>query len=64
VVPIPFGKKAYRRADITMRDPVTGELYHYNVGRVTRSGKPVAPEREALDDIERATGIRPGFFAY
>lgn len=35
-----------------------------NVGRANQSGTPVARERRALEDIERATGIRPVFTPY
>ena len=58
------GEKSYRRPDISMRDPETGEPYYENVGRQTQSGEPEARERRALDDIEEATGIRPVFTPY
>ena len=47
-----------------MRSPETGELYHENVGLITRSGKPEPREREALEDIEKKTGSTPGFTPY
>jgi RHS repeat-associated protein len=52
-----------RRPDITMRAP-DGTMYRENVGRTTATGAPVARERRALDDLERATGTRPGYTGY
>jgi len=49
------GHRDSRRPDITMRQP-NGEPYRENVGRQTRSGQPVSRERQARDDIGRATG--------
>ena len=46
-----------------MRAP-DGSTYHENVGRVNADGTPVARELRALDDIEAATGRRPGFTSY
>ncbi len=64
VIRTPGGKKSSRRPDITMKSPETGEEYRENVGRTTSSGEPVSREREALDDIEGAKGVRPGFTPY
>jgi hypothetical protein len=52
-----------RRPDLTMRAP-DGSIYRENVGRTTAAGDPVARERRALNDIERATGARPGYTGY
>lgn len=57
----PKGQK--RRPDITTTDP-QGNIYHENVGRTNKNGDPVARERRALDDIEQATGRRPGYTPY
>ena len=63
VIPTPGGTNSSRRPDITTRAP-DGSLYRENVGRSTQSGAPVSRERKALDDIERATGQRPGYTPY
>lgn len=59
----PGGIKGARRPDITMRAP-DGSIYRENVGRSTASGEPVAREVAALNDIEAATGSRPGYTSY
>lgn len=59
----PGGAKSARRPDITTRAP-SGSIHRENVGRQTRDGRPVKRERDALDDIRRATGKRPKFTAY
>ena len=59
----PGGVKTYRRSDITMRAP-DNSIYHENVGKSTISGAPISRERYALDDIEKATGVRPAYTAY
>ena len=58
------GLKSSRRPDITFRNKKTGEIYREQVGKATKSGNPVAREGDALDDLEQATGIRPGFTPY
>ena len=55
------GKRRY--PDISAKDPF-GRSYYENVGRTTKSGEPVARERKALADINRATGTESGFTAY
>jgi RHS repeat-associated protein len=55
------GKRRF--PDISTRDP-TGRAYHENVGRSTQAGQPVARERRALEDIQRATGTKPGYTPY
>ncbi|MCX4240023.1 hypothetical protein, partial [Paraliomyxa miuraensis] len=63
VIPTPGGCKTCRRPDITTRAP-DGSVYRENVGRSTQSGEPIARERRGLDDIEAATGTRPGYTPY
>jgi RHS repeat-associated protein len=63
VVPTPGGAKSMRRPDITTQTP-DGSTHRENVGRTTKAGEPVARERRALDDIERATGKRPDYTPY
>jgi hypothetical protein len=55
---IPEGKKRF--PDISAKDPA-GKIYYENIGRTTKTGQPVKREREALQDIERATGTKPGY---
>jgi RHS repeat-associated protein len=63
VIRTPGGKKKTRRPDITTMDP-DGKIHHENVGRSRRDKSPIARERQALDDIEAATGRRPVFTPY
>ncbi len=57
------GSKTSRRPDITTKAP-DGSTYHENVERGNADGTPVARERRALDDIEKALGKRPGYTTY
>jgi len=59
----PGGKKLARRPDITMWRP-DGSLYRENVGRTRADGSPFLREVDALDDLERQLGERPGFTPY
>ena len=70
VIATPGGARGSRRPDITMERPAGG-LYRENVGRLRappRGGigprAPVRRETEALNDLEGATGERPGFTGY
>jgi hypothetical protein len=51
LIATPGGVKPFRRADASFRDPVTGEVLHFNVGRKNLRGDPIIREREALLDI-------------
>jgi RHS repeat-associated protein len=65
VINIPLGgHRSQRRPDITFRNWITGEYYRENVGRIYSNGQPIRREVEALDDLERATGQRPGYTPY
>jgi hypothetical protein len=55
---IPGGGRRF--PDISTEDPA-GIPYYENVGQATKAGDPVARERRALKDIERAAEQRPGF---
>lgn len=57
------GTLSRRHPDITTRAP-DGTLHRENVGRSRSDGTPIARERRALDDIERATGSRPAYTPY
>jgi hypothetical protein len=59
----PNGTKTRRRADITF-DRQDGTSYREQVGKQDSKGEPVTREKQALDDIEGATGERPGFTPY
>jgi len=62
-IPTVGGFLSFRRPDIVMRAP-DGSLYYENVGRGNLNGTPIAREVRALDDLERALGIRPVFTPY
>lgn len=64
IVRMKSGEYSYRRPDITFKNQKTGQVYRENVGRTDAEGKPIQREREALDDLQRATGERPGFTPY
>jgi RHS repeat-associated protein len=65
MVKTPGGHKERRFVDVAGLDPDTGELVElHQVGVVTKRGLPVAREREALEDLERAMGIPPVFHPY
>jgi Pretoxin HINT domain len=66
VIPIPKGGyKSARRPDITFENKKTGQFYHEQVGRTTKAaGAAVRREQQALDDLEKATGVRPHFTPY
>ncbi len=60
----PGGAKPVRYVDVVGRDANDNIVEMHQIGRQTKAGQPVAREIEALDDIERATGIRPIFHPY
>ncbi|PWN64104.1 hypothetical protein C1634_005785 [Chryseobacterium viscerum] len=64
LVRTPDGVKSKRFIDIQGRDPKTGEIKRFQVGRQNKNGTPVSREKKALDDIEKATGTRPEFVPY
>ena len=60
-VETPNGAKSYRYVDVVGVKTRTGETKMYQVGDQNKDGSPIAREKSALDDIEKATGIRPQF---
>jgi hypothetical protein len=60
----PGGKKSKRFVDQTGTDPTTGSKEMVQVGKQNKNGTPVKRERDAMDDIEKATGQRPTFVPY
>jgi len=58
------GEKSRRAVDVRGINPTTGEVKDIQVGRQNKNGTPVAREKRALDDIEKATGQRPIFRPY
>ncbi len=61
----PNGKKLSRFIDVADIDADTREpVNFYQVGKATANGNPPTREIEAMDDIEKETGIRPIFKPY
>jgi RHS repeat-associated protein len=61
----PGGAKSSRFVDVAGLDPTTGSaVEYYQVGRQTAVGQPVAREVRALNDLQRALGVRPTFVPY
>jgi RHS repeat-associated protein len=60
----PYGEKAYRDVDVAAVDVTTGKPVSVHQVGVQEGGAPVPRELQAIDDIERATGIRPQFHNY
>jgi hypothetical protein len=60
-VKTPDGKSRF--PDITAERP-DGSRHYENVGRARRDGTPIKRERDALKDIEAATGVVPHFTPY
>jgi len=53
-VKTPNGEKSSRFIDVAAKDPATGEIVEvHQVGKTTKSGKPVSRERKAMKDIKR-----------
>jgi hypothetical protein len=51
-VETPGGAKPTRRMDASFRDPETGEISHYNVGKFNKRGDPIKRERDAESDVK------------
>ena len=65
VINTPEGSKSKRFVDVAGINESTEEIEEmHQVGVQTKKGQPVAREKEALDDIEKATGKRPQFHPY
>jgi hypothetical protein len=64
MIKTPDGKKSKRFVDQTGTDPKTGQKEMVQVGKQNKNGTPVKRERDAMDDIEKATGQRPTFVPY
>jgi hypothetical protein len=60
-VPTPMGAKQTRYVDVVGVKKDSGETKMYQVGDRNKDGQPIAREKSALDDIEKATGVRPQF---
>jgi RHS repeat-associated protein len=61
----PGGERGSRYVDVAGRDPNTGQVVEtHQVGRQTVAGAPVARERRAMDDIQKAGKKRPRFHPY
>ncbi|TKC98507.1 hypothetical protein [Polyangium fumosum] len=62
-VKTPGGHKENRYVDVAGKRG-NEVVERHQVGKQTKDGQPVARERQALDDVERATGERPTFHPY
>ena len=63
-VDTPAGTKRSRYVDVLGMDAQGNIVEMRQIGRQTKAGLPVFREVKALDDIERATGLRPTFHPY
>ena len=64
-VDTPEGSKSKRFVDVAGIDTDSKEVKEmHQVGVQTKRGQPVAREKDALDDIEKAQGMRPTFHPY
>jgi len=64
-VETPKGAKKRRFVDVAGVNRMTGEVEElHQVGKQTKGGQPVARERQALEDIQEATGQNPEFHPY
>ena len=63
-VKTPGGTKEKRYIDVEGKDPKTGKTEQVQVGKENKNGTPVSRERKAMDDVEKATGVRPTFMPY
>jgi len=57
----PGGAKGSRFVDVAGLDAAGNVAELHQVGRQTKGGAPVSREVKAMDDIQKATGIRPQF---
>jgi hypothetical protein len=65
MVKTPEGAKSKRFVDVAGVNESTQKVEEmHQVGRQTKSGQPVAREKDAMDDIQKATGKRPQFHPY
>ncbi len=63
-VKTPGGTKEKRYIDVEGKNPKTGETEQAQIGKENKNGTPVSRETKALDDVEKATGVRPTFVPY
>jgi RHS repeat-associated protein len=63
-VDTPGGEKDSRFVDVVGKDKDGNVVEMHQVGKQNQDGTPVARERRAMDDIEKATGQRPQFHPY
>ncbi|MBI1923983.1 hypothetical protein HYR99_07010 [Candidatus Poribacteria bacterium] len=64
-VETPEGIKSCRFLDVVAIHPRTRRpVEFYQVGRQTKQGVPVSRERQAISDVEKATGITVQFRVY
>ncbi|MGH7991500.1 MAG: RHS repeat-associated core domain-containing protein, partial [Limisphaerales bacterium] len=63
-VETPGGNKNSRYIDIVGRDSEGNVVEMHQVGRQTQGGLPVSRERQAIQDVQNATGKTPQFHPY
>jgi RHS repeat-associated protein len=63
-VKTPGATKGARYVDVVARDANGKVVEMHQVGKQTKGGLPVSRERQAMDDIQKATGTRPTFHPY
>ncbi|MRG93613.1 hypothetical protein [Polyangium spumosum] len=64
-VDTPGGEKKRRYVDVAGLDKKTEQPVEFHqVGKQTKDGRPVSRERKPLDEVERASGLRPKFHPY
>jgi len=62
---IPLDKKNKRFADLTAIDKKTDlRIEIHQIGKQNKNGTPVKRERKAIEDIEKATGLKVIFHPY
>ncbi len=63
-VATPGGTKEKRYIDLKGTNTKTGATEEVQVGKQNKNGTPVSREQKALNDIEKATGVRPTYVPY
>ncbi len=64
LIPTPNGRKKKRFAEVAGFDKAQNLTKIVQVGKLNKSNKPVKREVEAIEDIEKETGIDVTFISY
>jgi len=62
--PVKLKNGSKRYADVAALDPNGNAVEYYQAGKQNQDGTPVKRERDAIADIEKATGIKVIFTPY